>query len=445
MDGTNGARGDRTMSTQNASPLQMGVADTFEGEAYYLQGTQKARVIKGYGVPPEPELFTHNSHHHLHLRAAESFDAVAESVQGPRKLLTMVKPAYRPGKIARLNRVEDAQSQKQVPLSMIHGETPDYTISEAELRAYNLPPMIADEGDLEFGTSGAPSDAFTRRRGQEISFFDQSATLHANKNHAGSSPPSDTSGTNVEHASMERPGHDAQDNSPAPSTSNGDNKALRQQMHSRCSQSKGRQARSGAPMTSSELKTGVDTVWFFIQQNEIRCRRRGRKSSRNRSRLARKPLGGDIDEAINAHDAPPSNTDIHEQERITTLHHCEQLSDDVTLGASAHEKFSSDDESYEDEDDFAFDANSNPSQRKQLSSQDFLENTPIVICQLASASHVPAPASFNEALQLPSHPSSRLKAGHVYDPYDLIVVKEPPKTEPYYVVRFTPCHPGSLR
>lgn len=425
------------MSTQNASPLQMGVAETFEGEAYYLQGTQKARVIKGYGVPPEPDLLTHHSRHHLHLRAAESFDAVAESVQNPRKLLTMVKPAYRPGKIARLNRVEDAESQKQVPLSMIHGETPDYTISEAELRAYNLPPMMTDEGDLEFGTSGAPSDAFTRRRGQEISFFDQSATLHANKNHAGPSRPSDTPATNGEHVSMERPGHDAQDNSPAPSTSNGDNNASRQQMHSSCSQSKGRQARSGAPRTSSELKTGVDTVWFFIQQNEIRCRRRGRKSSRNRSQLARKPLEGDVGEAINAHDAPPamaaaSNTDIHEQ-----------LSDDVTLGASAHENFSSDDESYED--DFAFDANGNPSQRKQLSSQDFLENTPIVICQLASASHIPVPASFNEALQLPSHPSSRLKAGHVYDPYDLVVVKEPPKTEPYYVVRFAPCHPGSLR
>ena len=97
-------------------------------------------MTRGYGDAPEPMLFTHRS------QRAAAFDAGGESVQGTRTLLTMVKPAYRPGKIARLNRVEALETQGVLPASMVGDiEPPEYAIDESTLRAYSLPPMPPED------------------------------------------------------------------------------------------------------------------------------------------------------------------------------------------------------------------------------------------------------------------------------------------------------------
>lgn len=401
MDDADGGRS----TSRYGSPPRTGAASSLEGEAYYLQGTQKARVTWGYGDAPEPMLSTHRS------QRAAAFDAGGESVQGTRTLLTMVKPAYRPGKIARLNRVVEAlETQGVLPASMVGDiEPPEYAIDESTLRAYSLPPMPPEDYQ-EYARAREPG-VVAAGASLEISFYEHDHQAAAAADARGGSPrrlrppmPDADAEERAQEGAGRSAAHDAAGGG-VPSTS---------------AASSPRRARGSAEARlSSELKTGVETVWFFIKQNEIRARQRDLRREVS-------PSGGADDE--DAQEARPAG---ERRGRGGDAAVGDGDDDDGSGSDAGGDVEDADDGGASDGDEY--DVAGRPAHR--LSSRDFLENTPIVICKLASASRATVPASLNDAVTSSTHPLSMFNTGYVYDPYDLVVVKEPPKTEPYYVVR----------
>ena len=316
-------------------------------DEYYLQGTQATRGIKGYGAPPRTAYGYQDLAMFAQRSASDSYDLqyddndihnirVYTKVNSAAKKtsLSMVSPVYRPGKLARINGIEE--TMPHLPKTMVAGLAPRYNVDTQSLLSYDLPNQKVQD-----------------------SLISSNLKEHSDGNYEALSvldPTCDSIKGEVETRNSEE--------------------------FKRVDVKNIHDVGIHYDLKFSELETGVQTAWYFIKQNEMHMKKQA------------------------DHHRPETKASASSEEESKEQQEIDNLS-------SGHLK----------------------------TSEDFIHNTPIVICQLANSSSVAslAPSSFNEAIKSTTmsgyHPFSAFNRGYFYDPYNLVVVKEPTRDQPYYVVR----------
>ena len=459
-----------------------------DDEACFLRGTQAARGVKGYGEPPglarnfRGTMYTSTSTTFSEDDNADFYETrgfMASGGAARRTTLAMVKPLYRPGKLARLNHVDT--SAPRLPGAIVSRLTPQYRIDRKALRSYSLPPSTVD--------------ASVRRRGPGVGVGvgdeddedddddDESSTqgddVEVDNDGDGANEVDivvDKASDNIDanflhrHEQWKRiPRHVAEvDAASAAVASSSSRSSL------------------GVPITSpghrvnaraeifSDLRTGIETVWYFIRQNEMLAMRRacGRNGqgrageaetgeaipeeevnhqrSRQQHLLEETSEKGTHNQKGVASSSSDLETDTAENDEKPDcdkvidddMHYAQYLMEpgdatvvgDIDVGDSIRAPLDdiNDAESFIEEEE---------SSLNRHTSDDFIQKTPIVICQLATSPPAGSviPGSFHEALRTPAAADALVSTsqgaqGYVYDPYNLVVVKEPRRDAPYYVI-----------